>query len=264
VMGLARAFAATGGAPRTLVFVAFAGEEMGLLGSSEYVRRPAFPLARTVFMLNLDMVGRLREGKLYVDGVDGGTGLRGLVADAARGLGLTLELHGDPYAGSDHTSFYAAGRPVLFLFTGAHEDYHRPADTWDKLNAPGLETVTAFAARVVFAIAGASAPPQYVKVEGATGGEQRGGYGPYFGVIPDFGAGTALGVRITAVRAGSPAEKAGVLVGDTIVRFGGHEVKTLEDLVFVLRGKRAGDRVEVVVVRAGQERRAEAVLEERR
>ena len=264
VMGLARAFAAAGGAPRTLVFVAFAGEEMGLLGSSEYVRRPAFPLGRTVLMLNLDMVGRLRDGTLYVNGVDGGTGLRALVTDAARGLGLTLELRGDPYAGSDHTSFYAAGRPVLFLFTGAHGDYHRPTDTWDKLNAAGLETVTTFAARVVSAVAGASAPPQYVKVERTAGGERRGGYGPYFGVIPDFGAGTAPGVRITSVRAGSPAEKAGVLAGDTLVRFGGHEVKTLEDLTFVLRGKRAGDRVEVVVVRAGQEHRAEAVLEERR
>jgi Peptidase family M28/PDZ domain/PA domain len=264
VMGLARAFAAAGGAPRTLVFAAFAGEEMGLLGSSEYVRRPAAPLARTVFMLNLDMVGRLRGGTLHVDGVDGGTGLRALVTDAARGLGLTLELHGDPYAGSDHTSFYAAGRPVLFLSTGAHEDYHRPTDTWDKLNSAGLETVTTFAARVVSAISAASAPPQYVKVESAAGAGQRGGYGPYFGVIPDFGGGITPGVRIIAVRAGSPAEKAGVLTGDTMIGFGGHAVKTLEDLVFVLRGKRAGDRVEVVVLRAGQERRAEAVLEERR
>jgi hypothetical protein len=264
VMGLARAFAAAGGVPRTLVFVAFAGEEMGLFGSSEYIRRPAIPLARTVFMLNLDMVGRLRDGKLYVDGVDGGTGLRALVTDAARGLGLTLELHGEPYSASDHTSFYAAGCPVLFLFTGTHGDYHRPTDTWDKVNAPGLETITTFAARVVSAVAGASAPPQYVKVESTAGGEQRAGYGPYFGVIPDFGAGPAPGVRITAVRGGSPADKAGVRAGDTIVRLGGHEVKTLEDLLFVLRGKRAGDRVDVVVIRAGQERRAEAVLEERR
>ncbi len=158
VLALARAFAAAGGAARTLVFAAFSGEEMGLLGSSHFVRAPPAQVA-PVLMVNFDMVGRLRGGKLYVAGVDSGDSLRGLVADAARGLALSPELRGDPFSPSDHTVFYTAGVPVLFLFTGAHADYHRPSDTWDKLNAQGLETVTAFAARVIGAAAGAGAPP---------------------------------------------------------------------------------------------------------
>lgn len=263
VMGLARAFADAGGLPRTLVFVAFVGEEMGLLGSAHYVQHPVRPLDRTVLMVNLDMIGRLRDGKLYVGGVDSGTGLRAIVDDAARGLGLTLELRGDPYAPSDHTSFYAAGRPVLFLFTGAHGDYHRPSDTWDKLNPRGLETVTTFASKIIMAVGSAPIPPTYVKLE-APATSIRGGYGPFFGVIPEFGANASGGVKINGVRPGSPAEKAGVRGGDVIVKFAGVTVKTLEDLTFALRSHRAGDRIDVVVVRDGAEQRFEATLEERR
>jgi hypothetical protein len=263
VLGLARVFAAAGGAPRTLVFVAFSGEEMGLLGSAHYVRRPAHPLERTVLMLNLDMVGRLRERTLYVGGVDSAAGLRELVQ--AQAGGLTLSLRGDPFAPSDHSSFYAAGRPVLFLFTGAHADYHRPGDTWDKIDAAGLAEVTGFAARVIDAVATVATPPAYARVTAPPGLSSRGGgYGPFFGVVPEFGEGERPGVRVGGVRAGSPADKAGVRQGDVIVTFGGLTVRTLEDFTFALRGRRPGDRVEVTVVREGAEQRVEAVLEERK
>jgi peptidase M28-like protein/PDZ domain-containing protein/PA domain-containing protein len=266
VMGLARAYGAAGGAPRTLVFVAFAGEEMGLLGSSHFARTAPFPQGKTMFMVNLDMVGRLRDGKLYVAGVDSGDGLRGLVTDAARGLGLAPELRGDPFSPSDHTAFYTAGVPVLFLFTGAHSDYHRPSDTWEKLNPQGLETVTTFAARVVTAVAAQSLAPAYVKLQAAPperGSGSRGGYGPFFGVVPDFGEPERPGAKIGGVRPGSPADKAGVRAGDLIVSFAGVTVKTLDDLAFALRTKRPGDHVEVIVLRDGREHRMEAVLEAR-
>ena len=263
VLGLARAFAAAGGASRTLVFAAFAGEEMGLLGSTHYVRRPAHPLESTILMVNLDMVGRLREGKLYVAGVDGGTGLRALVTTAAA-PGLTPELRGDPFAPSDHTAFYTAGRPALFFFTGAHADYHRPSDTWDKLNAPGLEAVTAFAARVVAAAAREPQPPAYVKIQTPPSPVRAGGYGPFFGVIPEFGETGGAGVKISGVRPGSPAEKAGVRAGDVLVVFAGVSVKTLEDFTFALRGRRPGERVEFTVRRDDTEQHLRAVLEERR
>ena len=264
LMGLARAFAAAGGAPRTLVFAAFSGEEMGLLGSSHFVRAPPLPRTTTVLMVNLDMVGRLRDGKVYVAGVDSGDTLRALAADAARGLPISPELNGDPFSPSDHTVFYAAGVPVLFLFTGAHGDYHRPTDTWDKLNPLGLEAVTAYAARIVSAAARAPAAPAYVQIRAAPGRGTGSGYGPYFGIIPDFAEADQAGTRVGGVRPGSPAEKAGVRAGDVIVQFAGVAVKTLEDLTFALRGQRPGQRVEVVIVRDKQERRVEAVLEERR
>jgi hypothetical protein len=265
VMGLARAFASAPRAPRTLVFAAFAGEEMGLLGSTHFVRSPPLGSASTVLMVNLDMVGRLRDGKVYVGGVDSGDGLRPWVSDAARGLALTPELRGDPFGPSDHIAFYAAGVPVLFLFTGAHGDYHRPSDTWDKLNPQGLELVTAFTARIVAAAAGAATAPAYVRSQPAPAGEpRRGGYGPVLGVVPDFGESAEPGARISGVRPGSPAEKAGMRAGDIIVQFAGVTVKTLDDLTFALRGQRAGQRVEIVVMRDRQQHRMEAVLEERR
>ena len=261
VLGLARAFAAAGGAPRTLVFVAFAGEEMGLLGSTHYVRKPARPMDRTVLMVNLDMVGRLRDRTLYAGGLDSGSGLREAVS--AQAGGLTLALRGDPFGRSDHTAFYSAGRPVLFLFTGAHADYHRPGDTWDKINGPGLAEVTAFAARVVEAVGSMPAPPAYVRVA-APPSSVRGGYGPFFGVVPEFGEREGGGVRVGDVRAGSPAESAGVRAGDVIVTFAGMTVGTLQDFSFALRSRRPGDRVDVVVRRDGAEHRFQAVLGERR
>ena len=265
VMALARAFASAPRAPRTLLFVAFAGEEMGLLGSTHFVRAPPLGSVRPVLMVNLDMVGRLRDGVVYVGGVDSGDTLRTLVTDAARGLALTPELRGDPFGPSDHIAFYAAGVPVVFLFTGAHGDYHRPSDTWDKLNPQGLELVTAFTARIVAAAAVAAAAPQYVRAQPAPAAQpRRGGYGPVFGVVPDLGESAEPGARISGVRPGSPAEKAGMRAGDIIVQFAGVTVKTLDDLTFALRGQRAGQRVEIVVVRDNREYRLETVLEERR
>jgi membrane-associated protease RseP (regulator of RpoE activity) len=216
-----------------------------------------------VLMLNLDMVGRLRNRTLYVSGVDSGSGLRALVE--AQAGGLTLSMRGDPYGPSDHASFYAVGRPVLFLFTGAHADYHRPTDTWDRIDAGGLAEVTAFASRIVEAVAATATPPAYARVAapGASSG-RAGGYGPFFGVVPEFGESERPGVRVGGVRAGSPADKAGVRQGDVIVTFGGLTVRTLEDFTFALRGRRPGDRVEVTVLREGAEQRLDAILEERK
>jgi membrane-associated protease RseP (regulator of RpoE activity) len=208
-------------------------------------------------------VGRLRQRTLYVGGVDSGSGLRELVQ--ARAGGLTLGVRGDPFGPSDHASFYAAGRPVLFLFTGAHADYHRPGDTWDKIDPSGLAEITAFAGRVVDAVATGATPPAYARVSAPEASTGRGaGYGPFFGVVPEFGESERPGVRVGGVRAGSPADKAGVRQGDLIVTFGGLTVRTLEDFTFALRSRRPGDRVEVTVVREGAERRLDAVLEERK
>jgi hypothetical protein len=258
VLALVRAFAASGGMPRTLVFAAFSGEELGLLGSAHYAGRPAWPIEKTTLMLNLDMVGRLRHGRLYVGGVDSGTGLRELVAGAARDLPLAVQWSGDPWSSSDHSTFYRAGRPVLFFFTGLHADYHKPGDTWDKINAEGLATVTALAARVVQAVAAAPMPPQYVKVDPPPA------RGALFGIVPDFDDPDEPGGRVASVQPESPADRAGVKAGDLLVRFAGRDVPTLDDLLGVLRGRRGGDRVLVVLRRDGQTRSVEATLADRR
>lgn len=265
VIGLARMFAAAGGARRSIVFVAFAGEEMGLLGSAQYVRAPASPLDRTVAMLNLDMIGRLRGDKLYVFGVDTGKEFRQALAAADRGLDLELQFRGDGYGPSDHTPFYAKDRPVLFFFSGPHEDYHRPSDTPDKINAPGMARVVRLVAGVLARLADGDRAPTFARVAPSSPPQARGagtGYGPYFGLIPEFG-GPEVGVRLGGVRAGSPAEKAGLQSGDLIVRFDGKAVRNLEDFAFVLRSKRAGDRVEVVYRRGTDLLTTSAVLEAR-
>ena len=155
---------------------------------------------------------------------------------------------------------------MVFFFTGPHADYHRPSDTWDKIDADGLRTVTTVAYRVVRALADRDAAPSFVRVPGGAprAGTGAMGYGPYFGAVPEFGESQHPGVRLGGVRPGSPAERAGFRTGDIIVRFAGITVRTLDDLVFALRGRRPGDAIEVTYVRDGTERAAQATLEERR
>ena len=174
VLGLARAFAAAGGSARTLVVALFSGEEIGLLGSAHYVKEPAVPIERTVAMLNFDMVGRMRNDRLTVGGIESGANLRALLAQATSGDRLDLVLHDSPYGPSDHTSFYSAGVPVLFFHTGVHGDYHTPGDTADKLNVAGMAEV----ARVSLNIAGrlgGDARPTYVKLSPPAAGPRRSG-----------------------------------------------------------------------------------------
>jgi hypothetical protein len=266
LIGLAEAMRRGGAARRSVVFVAFGAEELGLLGSTHYVRQPAVPLERTIAMVNLDSVGRLRDGQLHVMGVDTGQGLRALVEQAVQGLPAKVALRGDGVGPSDHTAFLNRERPVVFFFTGPHADYHRPSDTWDRIDADGLRTVTTAAYRVLRALADGDQRPAFVRVPGGPprAGTGAAGYGPYFGAVPDFGESPRPGVRLGGVRPGSPADRAGLQAGDVIVRFAGVSVRTLDDLVFALRSRRAGEAIEVTFVRDGAERTAQATLEERR
>lgn len=262
VLGLARAFAAAGGTPRTLVFAFFGAEELGLFGSRHYVAQPVVPLARTVAMLNFDMVGRLRDGRLHVGGVDSGTGLRTLVAEAARARGLTLDARGNPFAPSDHVRFYEQGTPVLFFFTGTHPDYHRPTDTADRVDAAGMARVAAVGAHLVDRLAG-GARPVYVKLDRPQRDDRARGApagSTVFGVLAD-GRARGDGVRIAGVVAGSAAAQAGLAEGDVIVRFAGVSVGSFEELRGAVRARRPGERVAVVFLRDGAARTGSGILE---
>lgn len=269
VMGLARALAAAGGTRRTLYFVAFAGEEMGLLGSTRFAKHSPMAISRLAAMLNFDMVGRMRQKKLHVFGADTAREFRSLLPGAARGSGVELRFGGDGYGPSDHTPFYAQRRPVLFFFTGPHPDYHRPTDTADKVQAASLEKVARIAHRVIREVGDGEIPLHFqVAREGPPRRPRvgwRGGYGAYFGIIPDFSQEPSLkGVLITGVRPGSPAERAGLRGGDLIVSLGGAAIGNLYDLVYVLRSHRAGDEVEVRFRRGGEKLQAKTRLGRRR
>jgi len=162
---LARAFAAMGPAKRRIVFVWFDGEELGLYGSKRYVKSPAFPLEKTVAMLNMDMIGRLRNDKLVIYGINTGSSFPDILKRASEGTDLKLDLHDAMPNNSDHWSFYSKKVPVVALFTGLHKDYHRATDTVDKIELDGMVRVLRLAYGIVHGIADAGDRPVYAKAK---------------------------------------------------------------------------------------------------
>jgi aminopeptidase YwaD len=263
VLGLARALAANGGTPRTLVFVLFSGEELGLLGSAHYVRHPAVPLDRTVAMLNFDMVGRMRDHRLNVGGVESGSGLRAVVGEAGATGPVTLVVHDTPYAPSDQASFYGTGVPVLFFFTDQHDDYHTPRDTADKINGRGMAEVAGVALRVVERLSG-DTRPTYVKVSPPAPAQVFSGAqgGAFLGVSIDVGN-NADALRLSGILPGSAAARAGLKVGDVVVRLGDVPISRFEDMTRTLAQKRAGEAISLLYLRDGEEHVTTATLDAR-
>jgi acetylornithine deacetylase/succinyl-diaminopimelate desuccinylase-like protein len=257
MLEVARRLAAAGPLPRTVVFVAFSGEERGLLGSAHYTANAPLPLADTVAMVNLDMVGRLNADKLIVQGADTGKGLDPLIDRLGAAGGFTIAKESGGFGPSDHASFYARKIPVLHLFTGSHPDYHRPSDTAEKINYEGMERLATLVTDLVRELASAAERPAYVQV--ASKMVARGGDRPFFGSIPEFGS-AGKGYAISGVAKDSPAEKGGLRGGDLIVRLGESAITGLDDFDSALRKHKAGDTVPVVVVRGGAEVRLEVVL----
>jgi aminopeptidase YwaD len=253
-------FFASGPRPRrSLLFIAFTGEELGLLGSAWYVKHPAVALERTVAMVNMDMIGRLREDKLTVIGSGTSPAWDALLDAVNAESRFKLARTAGGFGASDQQSFYAAKIPVLFFFTGVHADYHRPGDTADKINFEGEARVLRFVAACARRIAEDPDRPAYKEsAAGPSAGVTA--FKVYLGTIPDYSA-EVEGVQLTGVREGSPAEKAGLRAGDVIVKFGGHSVRNVEDYAVALSGHRAGDVVEIVVRRAGAEVALTATLE---
>ena len=247
---------------RTIVLVAFSGEELGTLGSSYFVRHAVpQPIDSLYAMVNLDMVGRLRNARLMALGAATAREFPALLDSLNTPARFDLRASGDGWGPSDHAVFFATRRPVLHFFTDLHEDYHRATDDWDKLNIGGIVQVARFVADLTLALANRTGKLTFVdapRPQAATGGS---GYGAYLGTIPDMsGGGVSDGVRISGVRAGSPAELAGLQAGDVITAIGDKRVANLYDMTAVLRSHQPGDSVVIVSKREGVERRATAVL----
>jgi len=248
---------------RSVVFVGFGAEELGTLGSSYFVKNPPVPLERVVAMANMDMIGRLRDGTLDVHGVGTSPVWGPLIEESNRDSRLQLKLHEGGYGPSDHSPFYAAGKPVLFVFTGVHRDYHRPTDTAEKVDAPGIDRVLSLVEPVVWSLAsGRTDTVPFVRVaadkeQPSTSGAR--GFRVWLGGIPDYSAEVA-GVRLSGVSPGSPAEKAGLKGGDVLVKLGSKEIRNIYDYTYALGAHKPGDRVIAVVRRAGEAVEAELVL----
>jgi hypothetical protein len=267
VLELARLLAPQKGQLRRgILFMSFAGEELGLLGSSAWVNHPTRPLDKAVAMLNMDMIGRIKNDKVYIGGVGTGSTLKAVVEEAQAKSGFKIEYSPGGYSSSDHTSFVTKKIPVLFFFSGLHSDYHKPSDTWDKIDPVAATRLLGVVGTTAELLADADTRPSFVVVEedkhpGALGG--GGGYGPYFGSIPDFGQ-VETGVKFSDVKPGSPAAKAGLKAGDILIQFGDKPIKNLYDFTDALRRSKVGDVVEVKVLRDGQPVTASVKLEQRK
>lgn len=249
---------------RSILFMDFAGEELGLLGSAEWVKEPTRPLAKAVAMINMDMIGRIKDDKVYIGGVGTGSTFKAVLDQAQKEAPFKIESSAGGYSSSDHTSFVTKKIPVLFFFSGLHSDYHKPSDTWDKINGPSAARLLDMVESVALQLANTDQPPAFQVVaeeKPLVGG--AGGYGPYFGSVPDFGQ-VENGVKFSDVRPNSPAAKAGLKAGDILVQFGDKPIKNLYDFTDALRRSKVGDLVEVKVIRDGQPVTANVKLEQRK
>jgi len=249
---------------RGILFASFAGEELGLLGSAHWVQEPTLPLDKAAAMLNMDMIGRIKDDKVYIGGVGTGSTLKAAVEQAQAGSNFKIEYSPGGYSASDHTSFVSKKIPVLFFFSGLHSDYHKPSDTWDKIDPRAAARLLNVVGSTGLQLASAPDRPAFIAVvEDKPLGGSGGGYGPYFGSIPDFGQ-TANGVKFSDVKPGSPAAKAGLKAGDILTQFGDKPIGNLYDFTDALRRSKVGDIVAVTVMRDGQPIKASVKLEQRK
>lgn len=250
----ARTLLAGSASRRTLLFALFSAEEVGLGGSAAFVAQPPLPMARTIAMVNLDMVGRLRENQLAALGTDSAPEWAPALAQLGPQVGLDVRAGGDGYGPSDQTSFYAARVPVVHLFTGSHDAYHTPDDDPATLNAEGAARVAELTARLAVELASGRLTPRYARSSAgpAMAGDSR-GYGAYLGTVPDYRAmgDTSGGVLLADVRRGGPAEAAGLHGGDRVVSLAGTRIDNLYDMTYALQDHKPGESVDVVVLRAG-------------
>jgi Tol biopolymer transport system component len=238
---------------RGVIFALWSGEEIGIIGSAAFCEKPPVPLEKIAAYVNADMVGRLRDNKLTLQGVGSSHAWRKLIEKRNVAAGFNLTLQDDPYLPTDVTSFYPKNVPVLNFFTGAHEDYHRPTDTADKINYAGLERITKFSEQLVLELIQTPERPDLAKVERTTqDGGGRETLRAYLGTIPDYTSSDVKGVKLSGVRGVSPAEKAGLKGGDVIVEFAGQKIANIYDYTYALDAVKIGVPVEVVVERAGQ------------
>lgn len=250
VIELARMFTSERPRPkRTIVFIAFGGEEEGLLGSNYYVNHPVSPLANTVAMMNMDMIGRTKDRKLVIGGVGSAKEWRDIIAqgtaDSSRSFDLTL--NEDGFGPSDHSSFYGKQIPVLFFWTGTHNDYHKPSDTFEKINYADQTRIVNLVAYIARSLDTAPQRITYTTAK-APAAPRTGGFRVYLGTIPNY-ADSNDGLLIDGIRDDSPAAKAGLKAGDRIVKIGTRDVKNVYDYTFALGEMKAGEEYAIEVVR---------------
>ena len=222
------------------------------------MQHPPLPLERTVAMVNLDMIGR-SDGDVLIGGVGTAEEFRDLLHEVEANSPLTFKYASTPRGSSDHLSFAAAGVPVLFFFTGLHPDYHKPSDDWEKIDLVRTWQVVEAVRQTVGRLNRLESRPQFVDLRhGRIPLDER----PWLGIAPDM-SWTLGGVQIEQVLSWSPAHDAGLQEKDVLVEFGGREVRNLRDLRNLLRSRKPGDQVQILLLRQGHLVEATARLDRR-
>ncbi|MGE0820989.1 MAG: M28 family peptidase [Candidatus Binatia bacterium] len=241
---------------RDILFATWSGEELGLLGSSHFVRtfggatEPTVLTPGVVAYLNMDMIGRLNSA-VILQGISSSTSWPRDIERLAAPLGLAVKLQPDSYLPTDATSFYLKGVPIVSAFTGAHADYHTPRDTPDKINAEGAATIARFMAALTRSLATRSDLPDYVAATQPPRTVGRVAVRAYLGTIPDYTPSDMSGVKLSGVIKGGPAEQAGVTGGDVIIALAGRKIENIYDYTYALDALKVGVPVELRIVRDG-------------
>lgn len=236
---------------RDFLFAAWSGEELGLLGSNAWVEANVDPHSDAtgpIAYLNFDMVGRL-EDALVVQGLGSSDDWAALLERVSRASALEISLQQDSYVPSDSTSFYTQGVPVLNAFTGVHSEYHSPRDTPDLLDFESMAAIGELFATIAVELSRAEAPPAYRAQQAPTAGQGRSGFRVFLGTVPDYAQTDIVGVRLSGVAPGGPAETAGIEGGDVIVELDGRPIENLYDYTYALDALRVGMPARMVVLR---------------
>ena len=248
---------------RRVVFIAFSAEERGLIGSAYYVNNPLFNLENTVAMVNLDMIGKLTDDKLIVTGTGTSDIWNPLLDDYNKQYAFDITRQPEGTGPSDHQSFYFKDIPVVHLFTGLHEFYHRPSDDPEIVNFDGMVKVIQLAADITKFLQTSETRPNFKKAEKKRNVTNTGGIRPYFGSIPDY-ASNANGLALTGVSLNGPADKAGLKAKDVVTTINEYKIGGIEDFDSALRKFKAGDKVKVTILRGNKKLTVEVILGEPR
>ncbi len=260
VLEIAEKLASLKNLKRSVIFVAFSGEELGILGSTYFTNNPPVPLDKITAMLNMDMIGRLNtDNALNVIGAATANEFKSIL-NRRNSYHFALSLTDDGMGGSDHQAFTNKKIPVLFFFTAMHQDYHKPSDTFDKVNTAGEEKVVDYVYDVASSIDSLGNKLQFVQVQSAPARKSGGSSKVYVGTVPEFGY-KGKGFKLSGVTDNSPAQKGGLKGGDIMIKFGNKEVKDIYDYMYAMNDFNPGDSVDVVVLRDGKEMTFKVKLE---
>ena len=243
---------------RDILFAAWSGEELGLLGSHYFAanyggKQENDPLSPAIVAyLNMDMIGRLRE-KLILQGLGSSPIWKGEIERRNAPIGLSLVTQSDSYLPTDATSFYLKKVPILSAFTGSHEDYHSPRDTADKLNYEGMRDVARFMALIARGLVSSEEEPAYVEQAKPENLGRRAVMRAYLGTIPDYAQGDIQGVKLSGVAKGGPADKAGLRGGDIIISLAGRKIENIYDYTYAIEALKVGEATPIVVKRGEEE-----------